>query len=60
MTHVACESKLRSVVRSPMHLHVCPDNRVSISIMLRLPRRLVQELSVGTVANGDFLEIEKR
>ena len=51
MTHVACESKLRSVARSS--LQPCPGNWVAIERAVvyyaGLPTHLVQELNVSTV-----------
>ena len=46
MTHEACESKLRSVVRSSIPRKL-GGNRACI--MSGLPANLVQELNVGTV-----------
>ena len=50
MTHEACESRLRSVVRSFMHPY--PGYWVAIGIMPGLPANLVQELNVGTVGQA--------
>ena len=51
MTHVACESKVYSVVRS--FIHPWPktglQSDVRSCIMLGMPTHLVQELNVGTV-----------
>ena len=53
MTHVACESKLRSVVRSFIHDHETGlQSDVRSCIMLGLPTHLVQELNVVTVRSG--------
>ena len=51
MTHEACESKLRSVVRSSMHPYPGKgwQSGVRSCIMPGLPANLVQELNVGTV-----------
>ena len=58
MTHEACESKLRSVVRLSMHPY--PGNWVasgdqSFSVP-GPPAHLVQELNVGTVFRNNMLE----
>ena len=54
MTHIACETKLLSVVRSS--IHSWPGNLVAIGHAVvyyaRLPMHLVQELNVGTVLYG--------
>ena len=54
MTHKACESKLRSVVRSFMHPYSgnWVQSGVRSCIMPGLPANLVQELNVGTVKHG--------
>ena len=61
MTHVASESKLRSVVMSSMH--PCPGNWVAIggsfaNNMAGLPTHLVQELNGGTVAHIRITEMK--
>ena len=54
MTNVACESKLRSIVRSSMH--PCPGYWVVIGFVVVYyvwyAMHLVQELDVGTVQNN--------
>ena len=51
MTHVHCESKLRSIIKSSVH--PCHGNWVAIEHTVvyyaRQPTHLVQELNVGTV-----------
>ena len=48
MTHVAYESKLRSVVRSS--LHPCQNTGWQLGVRsCSMPKHLVQELIVGTV-----------
>ena len=51
MTHVACESKLRSVVTSSMHPWPgnCWQSGVRPRIMPGMPMRLVQKLNVDIV-----------
>ena len=54
MTHIVCESKLHSVVRSSMH--PCQETEwqsgVWLCIMPGLPMHLVQELDVDTVGTA--------
>ena len=45
MTHVACEFKLRSVVRSSMH--PCPNNRVAIERAVVYFARAAYTFSAG-------------
>ena len=50
MTHVACKSKLRSVVRSPMH--PCPGNWVAIGREVVYYARAANAFSAGQELNS--------
>ena len=56
MTHIACDSKLCSIVRSSMHPFpgnwVAIESGVQLCIMYGLPTHLLQKLNVGTVLNS--------